>query len=192
LASGALALQELLRLKTYHLTLLPHQPQHLLALLDGPEQYEEISGMRVAHGVREFLRAASPDFVVQLQEATAPDPWKFGFAIVHTAETLVIGMCGFAGPLGADGAAEIAYSIAPEFRGRGYATEAAETLVGFAINSGRVTKVCAYTLLEINASTRVLEKCGFRKIGEITDLEGNHVWHWERRVKNDECLMTKE
>jgi [ribosomal protein S5]-alanine N-acetyltransferase len=173
-------------IKTKNLTFIPHVPEHLRALMESSDAFQKCSGMRVANGVREFLRAASPDFVAQLQEATAPDPWKFGFAIVHTAETLVIGMCGFAGPPGADGAAEIAYSIAPEFQGKGYATEAAETLVGFASNSGRVTKVCAYTLLEINASTRVLEKCGFRKIGEITDLEGNQVWRWERRVKNDE------
>jgi RimJ/RimL family protein N-acetyltransferase len=176
-------------MKTPNLKLFPHQPQDLLALLAGPEQYEKISGLRVAHGVREFLQAASPDFVAQLQQATAPDPWKFGFAIVHTAETLVIGLCGFTEPPNSDGMVEIAYSIAPAYQGRGYATEAAETLVGFAINSRRVTKVCAYTLLETNASTRVLEKCGFVNIGETTDAEGNRVWRWERRadkMTNDE------
>ena len=172
--------------RTKNLTFIPHVPEHLRALMESSDAFQKCSGLRVANGVREFLQAASPDFVAQLRQATAPDPWKFGFAIVHTAETLVIGMCGFTEPPNSDGMVEIAYSIAPAYQGRGYATEAAETLVGFAINSGRVTKVCAYTLLETNASTRVLEKCGFRKVGEITDLEGNHVWHWERRVKNDE------
>jgi ribosomal-protein-alanine N-acetyltransferase len=66
--------------------------------------------------------------------------------------------------------------------GKGFATEAATALVDFASSSDRVRTVCAYTLPEMNASTRVLEKCGFRKTGEIFDSENDLVWRWEKTM----------
>src|SRR5262249_50152961 len=91
----------------------------------------------------------------------------------------MIGLCGFTGPPDADGIAEIAYSIAPAYQGRGYATETAQALVDYAVASGRVSVVRAHTLPETNASTRVLGKCGFKKTGTIVDPENNLVWEWE-------------
>jgi [ribosomal protein S5]-alanine N-acetyltransferase len=134
----------------------------------------------VADGVREFLLQGSPDFLAQLQETAVPDPWRFGFAIVLTAESLVIGLCGFAGPPDSDGSVEMAYSIAPAYQGKGYATEAATALIEFATSSKAVRAVCAHTLPESNASTRVLEKCGLKKSGEIRDAENNLVWKWQK------------
>jgi ribosomal-protein-alanine N-acetyltransferase len=167
-------------LKSRNLRLVPHVPEHLLALAESSTTYETRSGMHLADGVREFLLAASPDFQKELQAATAPDPWKFGFAVVHEVDNIVIGMCGFAGPPDSDGVAEIAYSIAPAYQGRGYATEVASALVDYASRSGRVKKICAYTLPQINASPRVLQKCGFKKVGAVFDAENNLVWRWER------------
>jgi len=95
---------------------------------------------------------------------------------------LVIGMCGFTGPPDANGVVELAYGIAPSYQGKGYATEAAAALVGFASADPRVRIIRAHTLPERNASTRVLEKCGFSKTGEIRDPENNLVWQWEKVV----------
>ena len=128
---------------------------------------------------------ASPDFFQSLETATAADPWKFGFAIFHTAENLVIGLCGFAGSPTEDGCVEIGYSIVPDYQRKGFATEAAQALTDFASENGNVRKVCAHTLAEINPSTRVLEKCDFTKTAEMKDPEGKLVWRWER------VLMTK-
>jgi RimJ/RimL family protein N-acetyltransferase len=169
-------------MNTKNLMLVPHKPNDLLSLLRGPTEYEQTSGMRVADGVRDFLLAASPDFVVQLEAATTPDPWKFGFAIVHKIDNVLIGMCGFTGPPDSDGAVEIAYSIAPAYQGKGYATEAAHALVAYANNDGRVRTIRAHTLPQVNASTRVLEKCGFKKTGEVVDSENNLVWRWEKEI----------
>ncbi|HEY5992582.1 MAG TPA: GNAT family N-acetyltransferase, partial [Candidatus Udaeobacter sp.] len=145
-------------MKTKHLKLSPHDPADLLALLENADGYEKSAGMRVAHGVREYLLAASPDFIAHLRAAAAPDPWKLGFAVVELIDNVVIGLCGFTGAPDADGIAEIAYSIAPEYQGKGYATETAQALVDYAVASGRVSVVRAHTLAETNASTRVLEK----------------------------------
>jgi RimJ/RimL family protein N-acetyltransferase len=86
----------------------------------------------------------------------------------------------FQGTCGTDNAVEIAYVINPECEGRGYATEAAEALVGFAFNSGDVRVVRAHTLPQSNASARVLTKSGFQRIGEVIDPEDGLVWRWER------------
>jgi ribosomal-protein-alanine N-acetyltransferase len=165
-----------------NLTLFYHIPRQLLALIESTAAYEKSSDLRVADGVREFLLAASPDFLSALQEATAPDPWRFGFAIVHRTDNVVIGLCGFIGAPDDDAIVEMAYSIAPSYQGKGYATEAARALVDYATRSGLVRTIRAHTLPEINASTRVLEKCGFRKTAEILDSENNCVWRWERAV----------
>jgi RimJ/RimL family protein N-acetyltransferase len=160
--------------------------------MESVDAYEEISGRRLAHGVRDFLLSASPDFALHLRSATEPDPWRFGFATIHRIDNVVIGMCGFAGPPDSDGVVEIAYSIAPDYEGRGYATEAAGALIEFASQSSLVRTISAYTLREISASTHVLEKCDFRKTGELIDSENNPVWRWEKQVKNDEARMTKD
>jgi ribosomal-protein-alanine N-acetyltransferase len=68
----------------------------------------------------------------------------------------------------------------PITRAKGYASEAAFALVDFASRDNRVRTICAHTLPETNASTRVLEKCGFEKVGELVDSENNLVWRWER------------
>jgi hypothetical protein len=86
-----------------NLTLVAHIPHQLLALIESTAAYEKNSGLWVADGVREFLLAASPNFLSALQEGTAPDPWRFGFAIVHRIDNVVIGLCGFAGPPDSDG-----------------------------------------------------------------------------------------
>ena len=56
-------------------------------------------------------------------------------------------------------------------------------LVRFASADPRVRIIRAHTLPAKNASTRVLEKCGFTKLGEVIDSENNLVWQWERAVE---------
>ena len=125
----------------------------------------------------------SSDFLARLQAATV-DLWTLGFAIVHRATDTVIGSCGFKGPPGSDGVVEIAYGLAADYQGHGYATEAADALVAYAFNSGQVRVVRAHTLPEANASGRLLTRCGFDKVGEVIDPEDGLVWRWERQPES--------
>jgi [ribosomal protein S5]-alanine N-acetyltransferase len=52
--------------------------------------------------------------------------------------------------------------------------------VGYAIERGSVRLICAHTLPEPNASTRVLTKVGFQKTSETVEPEEGPVWRWER------------
>jgi ribosomal-protein-alanine N-acetyltransferase len=166
-------------IQTEHLLVVAHLPRHLRALVRGVEVFENTAGLRVADGIREQLLSASADFLARLEKAREPDPWQFGFGLIDKADHILMGMGGFPGPPDIDGAAEIAYGIAPAYQGRGYATEAARALIEFATNDSRVKIIRAHTLPERNASTRVLEKCGLRHVGEAID-EGNVVWRWQR------------
>jgi len=151
-------------------------------LLTSAEEYEKRSGTRIAEGVREFLLSGSPQFFAQLQTAIEFDPWRIGFAIMHKIDNMMIGMCGFAAPPDSDGVVEIGYGIAPDYQGKGYASEAAQGLVDFASRDPRVRRIRAHTLMQSNASTRVLEKCGFEKISETVDPENNiSIWRWEKK-----------
>ena len=121
----------------------------------------------------------SPDWLAAVRASSSADPWRLGYSIVHRADGSKVGSCAFKGPP-ADGVVEIAYGIEPEHRCKGYATEAAEALTEFAFAQS-VPTVRAHTLPELNASTRVLTKCGFEYLGEVIDPEDGLVWRWERR-----------
>ena len=65
-----------------------------------------------------------------------------------SGEWVVVGSAGFKGPPAPDGIVEIAYGIAPDFQGMGYATETARALTAYAFESGQVRIVRAHTLPE--------------------------------------------
>ena len=121
----------------------------------------------------------SPEWLARLDSLKEPDPWVLGFAVVLRDNGFVVGTAGYKGPPGADGVVEIAYQVAPEHEGKGYATEAAAALTAYALRSGRARVVRAHTLPGPNASTRVLEKCGFHNLGEVIDPVDGLVWRWE-------------
>jgi RimJ/RimL family protein N-acetyltransferase len=110
--------------------------------------------------------------------------------MVHRDSNAIVGTCGFKGPPEADRMVEIAYGVSPDQQGKGYATEAAEALTAYAFRSGNVSVVRAHTLPQPNASTRVLTKCGFRRIGEVIDPEDGLVWRWEKDIQTDKPKET--
>ena len=169
-------------IETARLRLVPYAPEHLLALIEGEARFEQSSGLPAAEGLRAFIVSddVSPAWLARLRESAAADPWVHGFAVVHKESGSVIGNVGFKGPPDEGGMVELAYGIVPAFQRRGYATEAAGASLAFAFEEGRARLVRAHTLPTPNASTRVLEKCGFEHIGEILDPEDGRLWRWER------------
>lgn len=169
-------------LETARLILEPCTPEQLLAVIEQPQRFEELSGFPLADGLHELYASGevSPKWLDALRSAAKPDPWHHGFFVVDRDRRCVIGSAGFKGPPDASGMIEIAYGIAPGFQGRGYATEAAMALVQFALEGGEVRLIRAHTLPEANASTRVLLKCGFRHTDNVVDPEDGPVWRWER------------
>jgi RimJ/RimL family protein N-acetyltransferase len=152
-------------IQTKNLTLTPSTKEETLAAIDAMSADDRAQ--------------VSPIWLAAVQASASDDPWLYGFAVMHREMTSIIGRCGFKGPPSPDGVVEIAYGIDPEHQGNGYATEAAAAITDFAFTQG-VRTVCAHTLPETNASTRVLTKCGFRYVGQVTDPEDGPVWRWEK------------
>ncbi len=123
----------------------------------------------------------SADWLALLDSATSADPWILGFQMVRRDNDVIVGQCGFKGPPTSDGVVEIAYGVERESEGNGYATEAAQALVDYAFQHKDVSRVRAHTLPEANASTRVLTKCGFDHVGEVTDPDDGPVWRWDKQ-----------
>ena len=151
-------------IETSSLTLVLKSPEEARAAIDAlpPEHRSQVS----------------PGWLALLASATSADPWVHGFKLIHRASRAAVGSAGFKAPP-SDGVVELAYVVEEEHQGKGYATEAAAALTSFALSCGPVRTVRAHTLPEENASTRVLTKCGFQRIGEVQDPEDGLVWRWE-------------
>ena len=122
----------------------------------------------------------SPEWLARLR-ASAPTPWTHGFALVERETGAVVGSCGFKGAPDAEGVVEIAYGLAPAYRGRGYAREAARALTKYALGAGGAACVRGHTKSDNAASARVLESCGFTYLRDVHDPEDGVVQRWELR-----------
>ena len=90
--------------------------------------------------------------------------------------------------LGADGSVEIGYGISEAYRGCGYASEAVDAAVRWALRQPGITRVEAETEADNTASRRVLEKCGFLPSGADGEEGPRFVRHAAiiRRARADE------
>jgi RimJ/RimL family protein N-acetyltransferase len=165
--------------------LVPLSPPVLLALIDSVADFERVSGLRAADGLRDFYVSGdvSAAWLAKLRESSHADPWVHGFGVRDRATDQIIGSAGFKGAADAEGMVEIGYGIVPRFQGQGFASEAAAALIEYARNDPDVRTIRAHTAPESNASTRVLAKCGFVKTAEVDDPEDGPVWRWERRAR---------
>lgn len=77
-----------------------------------------------------------------------------------------------------DGVVEIAYFTLPQFVRRGYATQTATHLVAIARRAAPQIALKAFTLREVNPSTRILERLGFKVVGLAHDADAGQVWEW--------------
>jgi RimJ/RimL family protein N-acetyltransferase len=88
-----------------------------------------------------------------------PGPWGH-YQVLERPGGTVVGGIGFRGPP-KDGVAEIGYGIVPSRQGRGYATEAVNTVLLLAWEQPETNTVIAHTEIANLASQRVLGKAGF-------------------------------
>ena len=104
--------------------------------------------------------------VLPMQAAAEPATERFGIWLMIERDTnTVVGDIGFMGPPDG-GVVEIGFSVVPDRRRRGYATEAARSLVDWAFADPAIREITARSELENEASARVLSAAGFARIGE--------------------------
>ena len=155
----------------------------LEALQRDPTEFAALLASPLPDGWPEFPEGI--EFTVdKLREWPEQAGWWLHFFL--DSEGRLVGSGGFVGPPD-DGVVELGYEIAPEFRGNGYATAAAQAMVDKARTFGVVHTVVAHTLANEkaneNPSTSVLRRLGFRFAGEVPDEEEGTVWRWEYVVE---------
>ena len=113
--------------------------------------------------------------VLPIQASAPPSGERFGvWVVIELESATVVGDIGFFGPPDAEGVLEVGYSIVPDRRRRGYASEAAAALVTWALDQRGVEKIVAACEADNVASLLTLDRVGFRRMGEADGRV-----HWE-------------
>ena len=158
-------------IRTERLELVAFEPDAVRALIAGRrEEAERILGRTLP---AEFPAAGDVGpwsfLSVQLERMEAEPARRDWMArlMVDAAEGIV-GHCGFHGPPDTVGRAEIGYTVFTEFRGRGYAREAARGLIDWAFAHGE-REVYATVSPENAPSLAVVRRLGFTQVGTQED-----------------------
>lgn len=118
--------------------------------------------------LRDFVEAL-PHFLNDLLD----DPGNFGwnaFLILRKEDGTIIGDIGFKGSPDENGVVEIGYSIAPDQRGMGFATESVAALCDHAFDTGSVKKIIAECDSNNRSSINVLRTSGFMETGRLDEM----------------------
>ena len=145
-------------------------PAALAALIDG-----DLAAASAAAGVTlsQYLVDESWLWEIRLEQIRQ-DPQSADWiarAAVAEPEGVVVGHAGFHGPPDPDGVVEVAYSVDPAFRRRGYAKAMLRALLARADADPAVTAVRASIRPDNTGSRATIAGFGFRKIGEQWDPE---------------------
>jgi RimJ/RimL family protein N-acetyltransferase len=98
-----------------------------------------------------------------------PGHQPFGGILIVREGRRVVGEVGFHGSSEDDGTFEVGYSVVPEARAKGFATEALLGLLRWGRGQLRGCRIVARVEEGNRASQRVLEKSGFQLSGETED-----------------------
>jgi ribosomal-protein-alanine N-acetyltransferase len=150
-------------LETQHLLLLPFSLELKQAALRNKSQLAALVEARVpGHWPGPDLAEALPALVEGMEQEPLEPVWDG--IILHKADRLIIGDMGFKGAPNQEGAVELGYSIIPDYRRRGYATEMARCLITWAFQEQGVQAVTAECLDTNIGSIKVLEKLGLHRL----------------------------
>ena len=158
-------------LYTRRLTLIAATLEHVRIELASPHDLSALLDARVSPEwpTGEYDRDAMEFFKSRMQEGgTEADGW-YGWYAVRNADAqgtrALVGAGGYLGPPDSEGVVAIGYSILPEWRRKGYASELVQALLARAFDQVHVTKVIADTTESNPASIGVLRRCGFLPTG---------------------------
>lgn len=115
--------------------------------------------------------------LIKLRENPDLEPWLLRAVGLRETKTM-IGFIGFHTLPGAEylkpyapDSVEFGYTIFPDYRKKGYASEAAQALMDWATREQGVTHFVVSISPTNEPSLRLAEKFGFRKVGTVTDPE---------------------
>lgn len=158
-------------LQTARLDLVAATVEHLSAELENPQQLRTLLGSDIPPSwpPGEYDHHAMAFFHARLTEGGSAVAGWYGWYAIRQATVdhpaTLVASGGYFGPPSADGTVELGYSVVPEWRGHGYATELVNALSTRAFNVPEVRRILAEANVANAASIAVLERCGFRRVG---------------------------
>jgi RimJ/RimL family protein N-acetyltransferase len=159
----------------------PLSPETLTALIDG-----DLAAASRSAGTELSPYLLSEEWLWRIRrDQIAADPasadWVVRAAVdVRTGQ--VVGHGGFHGPPDDDGTVEVAYSVDPVWRRRGYAKAILAALLERAAAEPGVRAVRASIRPDNVASLATIKGFGFRKVGEQWDPEDGLEWVFLRQL----------
>lgn len=178
-------------IETPRLRLVPCTTAHFEAMLDDEQCLASLLQVTLADDWFDFpdARAVMRSSYEYLKAHPSALGW-WTYLFVHIADRRLVGIGGFKGEADDEGRVEFGYSLAPSYRRRGLATEAARGMLAYAFSHPHVKRVEARTLPEQNASTRVLERIGMSFTETLHDPDDGYVWGWSIRREEYEATPT--
>jgi RimJ/RimL family protein N-acetyltransferase len=106
----------------------------------------------------------------QMRNAPDSQQWLLRAMVLRTGGRAMAGHIGFHGPP-AEAFAELGYTVFPEYRRRGLATEAAQAMIEWAGRQHGVRRFRVSVSPDNAPSLAMAEKMGFKQVGEHMDEE---------------------
>jgi RimJ/RimL family protein N-acetyltransferase len=159
-------------MESQRLRFIPFTLELMQSLLEDRQAFKEMVTIMVPDSWPGPDTEEALPFLISIAKSDPEGAWTR--IIVHKGSATAIGIIGFKGLPDEEGIIEVGYSIIPERRGEGYATEAAATICEWALEQPGVRSVTAETLPDNLPSQRVLEKAGFslaKESGEMLYFE---------------------
>jgi RimJ/RimL family protein N-acetyltransferase len=149
----------------------------LTALLRGDEAAtRDELGLEVPPALLEGRQRLLHLRLEQIEHDPAAQPWLLRLMVPRRGPRTAVGHIGFHGPPGSDRTVEVGYSVLPEHRGQGLATEACLALFGWASAEHGITRFRASVSPTNQPSLAVVRKLGFRRTGvQWDDVDGEEL-----------------
>jgi ribosomal-protein-alanine N-acetyltransferase len=166
----------LMHLETARLRLLSLTADAIDALLTGnTARLANLTGARFPEPLRPppLTEEVLPLVRDHLRADPSQDGW-WTWLVVRKDTNQAVGSAGFGGGPDADGAVMIGYATYPDAERHGFATEAAQALVRWALAHG-VARVCASLPPDNAAAIRVAHKIGMRLLGTVWEEDLDEV-----------------
>lgn len=175
----------------------PLHTERLMLRRSRPEDHEAIAAYRSDPEVYRYQgwERIDPEGIrAQIEEMAGRAPGEPGgwvqLSVEERESGRLVGDVGLS-PAEDPGVIEVGYTIAPEFQGRGYGTEAVGALIAYAFDTLGADLVRAYASAENLPSIRLAEKVGMHLAERYERRHGDEVWSGVRyEVRRDESAGT--
>lgn len=152
-------------IKTDRLMLITFTAEMMQAAISSERELEKATGYQViddypSDNYKEIL----PFKIQRYRQYPEENEWEG--LIVHQQDQMIMGDMGFRRSTDNPEELELGYSIVPAYQGHGYATEMAQAIISWGLTQAGIKTIIASCDNDNQASIRVLEKAGLKKLGE--------------------------